>query len=120
MSYNFVLLTFNSTFIILFFPLILSVINEAMSGTAEHINALEELIFSAEHACKVASNSPVGEPETEHAVLAAENTLIKLQSLLSYFSASSDFEQWHSQPLLGDCLTRLAFLRLRNNRSLDR
>jgi hypothetical protein len=88
-------------------------------GTAKHV-ALEDLIFTAEHACKVASNSPVGDPTTAKAVQDAEAALVKLQTLLTYFSAASDFEDWHSQPLMRDCLTRLARLRLLQNKSSTR
>jgi hypothetical protein len=91
-----------------------------MSGTAEHIVALEDLIFSAEHACKVASNSPVGDPATVKAVQDADTALVKLQTLLGYFSTDSEFEQWHSQPLLRDCLARLARLRVHHNQSSTR
>jgi hypothetical protein len=90
------------------------------NGTAEHIVALEELIFNAEHACKVASNSPVGDPATVKAVHDADTALVNLQTLLSYFSAASEFEQWHSQPLMRDCLARLARLRLHHNQSSTR
>lgn len=90
------------------------------SGTAKHIGALEDLIFTAEHACKVASNSPVGDPASSKAVQDADTALVKVQTLLTYFSTTSDFEDWHSQPLMRDCLARLARLRLHHNQSSTR
>jgi len=90
------------------------------SGTAKHLGALEDLIFTAEHACKVASNSPVGDKATGKAVQDPDTALVKLQTLLTYFSAASDFEHWHSQPLMRDCLARLARLRLHHNQSSSR
>jgi hypothetical protein len=91
-----------------------------MSGTAEHIVALEDLIFTAEHACKIASESPVGDPATIKAVQDADTALVKLQTLLSYFSAASEFEEWHAQPLMRGCLARLARLRITYNQSATR
>ena len=91
-----------------------------MSGLSEHTAALEALIFSSESACKVASAAPVGHPSSEKALHDADTALTQLQSLLGYFSAASELEQFHSQPLLSDCLGRLARLRLRHSQTSTR
>lgn len=81
-----------------------------MSNLAEHTCSLESLIFNSQHACKVASSAPVGDPQSAKILQDAETSLLQLQSMLGYLAAASENEENHCQPLLSDCLARLTRL----------
>ena len=91
-----------------------------MSNFAEHTAILESLFFTSEQACKAAAAAPVGHPQSFATLRDAETALIRLQSLLGYFSAASEDEQFHCQSLLNDCLARSTRLGINYNQSSAR